>query len=335
MATQNLQIQDFGIGMDSADPFQSPVFTGMDDKGIGQELVVVGRYSIISPTVDAGAGTDTMSISLIVPLAISNSGSGEERFFPLEKIIPQQTIFIADEGIGSDESSSLSGVFHLDAADMGVGGEYLNLGAALLPELRDPLANEVAGAINLILNPSLEYGSIGTRGWTTDAGGILTRVEGDAWVGTWFGDVAIAGGSVIDIWTKIKSISGLRLNGVHWWVGSASIKGDVTEVKLRVVITYTDATTLNSSDTILVPTAGWQRIQTDPILQDQTKMIDSMELWVGAQRSAGATSIQLDGTQVEEAKTGGATPFVDGDQGEGHHWYGTEGYSISYREPMP
>lgn len=78
----------------------------------------------------------------------------------------------------------------------------------------------------------------------------------------------------------------------------------------------------------------WGRVETPVTTQTPGKTIDGIDLVVAVLQQAIPVSVNLDAAQIEEAVTGEATPYADGNQGAGYRWAGTPGLSMSVREPM-
>ena len=78
----------------------------------------------------------------------------------------------------------------------------------------------------------------------------------------------------------------------------------------------------------------WGLLETESQLQNSAKVLERIDLVLQVPQWSSAQTLRLDGAQIEEDLGDGATMFADGDQGAGHRWYGTPGFSVSVREPQ-
>jgi len=205
-----------------------------------------------------------------------------------------------------------------------------------LPVLTEPTVREIPGAINLVLNPSLEVDDVGTRGWT-NVGGTLSRNDSDSWSGLWSALVLVPAG-VGEVEIFIRSADGLSIEDVTPFVGSVYLEGDAAAVSVRLRITYLDGSTADfppsldpSDDPFVLSDISWGRAETEMIENDPAKSVNFLELIITVPQEASDVWIRADGAQIQMNEL---TTYVDGDQGAGHHWFGAPGFSVSWREPM-
>lgn len=330
MATVTIEPRSYGRGDDSVDPFQSPVFVGLDDASLAPDWLIVGAYAVLPAAVDAGSGSDTLAASVRHGVTIADEAAGSDALVLTAAVVVVVDLAMSDAGDGT-EALALAGTFTLTASDAGAGTETVSVGPPPLPVPSAALPGEIAGTVNLVRNPSLEYSDIGLRDWSSEAGITLTRDNATAWDRSWSALATVAAGAGSP-GVMVLSLGGIGFTGQRSYVGSIALLGTALLARIWLTLIYQDATSTIGELTDVVPTADWVRVETVPVAQNPAKMLDRIEFWTAVVQEAGVVTLRLDGAQIEEALSGGATPYVDGDQGEGHHWWGAEGWSVSYRE---
>ena len=329
MAQRNLDIRDVGASGDLLDVWANPIFFGFDDAGVSHDWAIVGRYAVLGVLADTGQSLDALRVNVGHGLAITDAGDASADSLALVfPVVVEVVLAIVDTGDAND-ALALNGVYALAITDVGASGDTLNVGQALLPLLRDPLPGEVPGAVNLVENPSLEAD---TRGWSTSAGATLDRVSDDPWSGDWHAAVTIAAGAGLPE-VRARSAEHLALDRIGAWVGSIAIQGDAAEARLLVRFTYQDGTEADREWAIVVPPVSWERVASEALPHDDARVLSRIDLVVAVPQTGAEQTLELDGAQIEDATTGGATGYVDGDQGDGYAWFGPEHASVSYREP--
>jgi hypothetical protein len=254
-----------------------------------------------------------------------SSGHLGRRFYPLE--IPSFLDTSEASGTGAVVLS-----MPLTGAGYAAHGAEGGLGFAM-PDLPDPTEFQVRGTINLVRNPSVEYDEIGLRDWSAGVGVAIARTDEDAWDGNFSvrGDVEVG---VLDPEIVVVSQSGLGIDRDAAWVGSFAMHADLTRVVTTLRFLYTDATDEYGEWTEVVPDPEWHLVTTGSMRHDTARVLDRVDLIIATPQEVDPTTIFLDGAQIEEDRGENVTPYADGDQGEGHTWSGTPGFSPSVRNPQ-
>lgn len=216
----------------------------------------------------------------------------------------------------------------------------------------DVLTVSVVRAGNRVANPSLE---VDTAGWMAINGAVIARVT----------DQMSHGIASLKVTPNATANSGVRYNLTPPVVANAGetvtlgamVKAPVgMNVQTRMVFRDAALAPLFFPSSALFPGTGdWQLVTQTAVAPANTANL-YFDIWRAGTSPIGdywidaavvlplaelptfddgaAKTLRLDGAQVEDATTGGATAYVDGDQGAGHVWFGAEHASVSYREPM-
>ncbi len=207
----------------------------------------------------------------------------------------------------------------------------------------------VVRAGNRILNPSLE---VNTTGWSGISGATITRDTVEVFHG--IASLRVSPSATDKSGTRYNSGPIVSLAGETITVGMW-IKAPIgMDNQLRVVFRNAALAELLVSISVAFPGTGeWQfvshtdvapatatnhyidvwRIGTAPVADFWIDAVQSLPYAELPSFDAGAAAtLRVDGAQIEDATTGGATPYVDGDQGDDSHWYGAPHASVSYRE---
>lgn len=339
MATVQLNIQDRGRSEDQAEMIV-PAFLSFQDFGLGADWSVLGaKQRVLSLMLDVGASAETLVIRRERGLAIADYGQSDDLATLVEAPKPVVSLEIVDVGTSPD-LAFLSYTAFIEIVDVGASADTASF-APEIPEVAPPSDGQSAGTVNLVRNPSLEDATVGLTDWTATDPDALTRTSAaEPWVGSYSARYAVApatGGHEV----TIQSIAGLadqRVGGT--WVGSVALRGDASFVTLMLALRYTDGTS-DLSETVLIDSSAprplnddWWPYATAPVAQDGAKNLSRLDLVVGTSAHGLLERIiRLDGAQIESAWNGGATPYADGDRGEGHRWTGAPHFSPSVREP--
>lgn len=201
---------------------------------------------------------------------------------------------------------------------------------AALPRPDVPEVGVVPGTINLIRNPSAERD---LTDWSS-ALALLDRDETDAIAGSASVSATLGpGASAYEV-----GIDSLRfvLAEAATWAGSIYVFApEPVDVAALLRFTYLDGGEADQ-DALVWPLAeGWSRIWTMTQAHDPERILLQIRLVAALpQHISELRTFLLDAAQIEEAVTGGPTPYADGDQGENHRWLGAEHNSPSEREPV-
>lgn len=257
--------------------------------------------------------------------------------------MPQARLAGSDTPTDVADGVRLSGRWALRLRDVATDdGERVWLGARVLPTLREPGPGEMPGTINLVENPSLEES---LSGWSATAGITLSRDDGDAWAGRWAAKLVVDAGAGSPV-ASVAGAGALGLSDETPWIGSVWAAGELGTVTVGLRFAYAAGadddgdTHLTDPDgdpdeDPLVPGPEWSRLTTLPTWPTAGRIVERVTLRIVVGQSGAAQTLWLDGAQLERAPWGGATPYVDGDQGAGCRWDGAPHGSLSVREPQP
>jgi hypothetical protein len=344
-------LTDRAGGTDSLDLLLAPIFLAGDDDALnGDSLAGLGPAAILRGLTDGGVTTDAGLVVIIHALDGSDAASSDD---------DAQTGYVLEVGgtdaaSGADVAISIGETIETEAGtdaavsdDLGQLTLTMNLAgsdaaastdwgefAFVMPVLRDPTETEVRGTVNLVRNPSLEYEVSDLMDWDAESGITIERSDDDAWDGDWSVLATVDNGAAEPA-ISVRSVSGLAIDRAATWVGSVALQGDAAAVTIFLRLTYSDASTANTEATEVVPTATWIRYGTIPEDHDPAKTLSRIELMlVVPQLVVDEQALWLDAAQIEEDRGENATPYADGDRGDGYRWVGTPGFSASVREPL-
>lgn len=277
MATQNLDIRDFAESGDWLDVWASPVFFGFDDVGESGDWALLGRYAVLGVLVSTGDDADALAAGVRHGVPIADAGDSADALALTAKVVPVVTFEAADEGDSAD-ALIVSGLFVLTIADAGNSADALNVGQALIPTLREPLPGEVAGAVNLVRNPSVETD---LTDWSADVGVTLARDGAEAWAGDWAAlatypaTVAMAAIHV----ATVREIGDAAAMAAA--IGSIAAKNDVPGLALRLTAQYQDASNASVLGAFAdAAAADWARLASEALMLDPAKTLDSLTVSV-------------------------------------------------------
>jgi hypothetical protein len=201
----------------------------------------------------------------------------------------------------------------------------------VLPQLLTAGPFDIPGTINYVLDPGYEHLSGGARGlgWSA-AGATLAADAGSAW---WGDASARANFAAAGQMVSISTIGGINTTNESWWTGSIRAKATTgsPSVRVRLAAVYADGTTIAGNERVLSLSGAWRVLETEPLRADPGRRLHRLELQVLA---TGATTVLLDGAQVEEGT--GATGFCSGSMGApAGVWLGPANQSPSWRQTRP
>lgn len=339
MATVNLVIAERSRSEDVADLLQDPQFLSFSDEASAADWAMLGaNVAVLGVMAEANSSADVGTYGVLRGFAVADTGRGDDLAQWLIVVVPAVDLALADVGASAD-LGTLSYIAALAIADVAVSRDAVDFAPAI-PLVREPVGDELRGTVNLARNPSLEYDEVDLADWSAEADIALTRTSAaEAWAGTYSGRAAVAAGAGTPA-VIVASQGGLLQTGYgRRWVASAALRGDADAVSLVLSLVYSDATT-DESDPVLIDAAAerplndsWWRYATEVWDQDPTKTLMRLDLLAEVPQHATEERIlRIDGVQFEEAVSGGATTYVDGDQGDGYVWTGAPGFSMSVRE---
>jgi hypothetical protein len=340
VATRYFTIHDSSRSADRATLLKSPRFFGFYDSSPSRDHAVFGmataRFRVFRFR-DSSPSDDRAQLNRLASFFAHDSSPSRDRaFFP--RIEVRTVAFALRDSSPSRDLAFLNRFASFAAHDSSPSRDTTRF-AILLPPIAVPTDEQQWGTINLVANPSLEYDEVDLRGWSASGDGALTRTAAaTAHVGEYSGRFAVEpAGAAPEV--RIYSVRGLSETGYsRRWVASVGLRGDVPEFSMTLIAVYRDGSS-DVSDTLFVDATSerplnddWYRYSTDPMSTDPVKFLEHFELFIETTSDPLVeTILRIDGAQIEEALSGGATPYVDGDQGEGTRWLGAPGRSHSMR----
>jgi hypothetical protein len=298
--------------------------------GMGATKVI--RATLLSPTAMAA---DSVGYPVLVAVLTSDA--------VLTAVVGSET------GIAPGETVEMVAVLTSETALVASALELTLLGAVLasrgemlaemqpsLPPIREPAWDELRGTVNLVRNASVENTDIGLLDWYAFGGVTLALDDTLAWHQTRSVEVTFPS-SGADAGFGVRTQGGLGITdtlGVLM-VGSLSLLGEITQIRVRMQATYSDATTddiLDDAFDLATTDDEWARVRSLSLELDPTKVLDFLALEVVHPTPDVESIMHADGVQIEQDRGDSATPFAQGDMGDGYAWLGLPGISMSLRE---
>lgn len=307
-----------------------PAWLFAESMNADADWAIVGNWAVLRGLVSTGNDATILSpLGLSVGLTIASPGDDLTSL----SLTQPATGLIAVDALASENDDATTLALLTDAALTSLLSANDDATTADLvppiPVIPAAGLDEIAGTVNLVRNPSLESEVFGTDDWATSAG-TLTRDNATAWAGDWSALLTATGSPTV----TVQSYPALRVAGGGSYIGS--LVSDAFPLSLSLRAVYSDATTDDSdAATLDAGTGSWQRLATAVLTTNPAKTLMRLELRAGLSLGIGGGSVRFDGAQIEEAVTGEATPYADGDQGDGFWWAGVPDFSVSVREPRP
>ena len=245
---------------------------------------------------------------------------------------------VASELAGGVEADlEATGGLRVPAFFRGASEWELEVGASIgfaFPELSDPLAGELAGVVNLFVNPSFESGLDGA----SPSGSVIVQVaDGTAWTGDAHLLWTIPAGSFGSL--TLFSLDHLSVDAEDGesWLSVARVRAPVgVSVEGHLGFWYEDGSyselTSPVDPIVFDGDAAWQ-----PMLVGGARAGDlplrRLQLVLSFDnQTVDPVDVSVDGVQLARLGPGSET-YADGDQGAGHAWLGVPHNSPSVRQP--
>lgn len=314
-----------------------PKYLSLDAEGTSQTNVAgIGARVVLRFLAAQGENAQSIRTIVGVPFAVQAFGDGSVTW---SLNLPDRlAAAVAFQAQGENAVIVPALMLGLPPVQAIGAGETLAEFAPFLPAIREPAWNEIRGTVNLVRNASLENVSVGLLDWYAFNGASIAADDTIAWHGLRSVQVTFPS-SGADAGFGVRSEHGLGITGVLnvAMVGSLSLLGAITQIRVRLVATYTDATTDSILDAAFdLSTTGddWLRAISLSLAINPAKVLDYVALEVVHPVPDAVTVIHADGAQIEQDLGEGATPFAQGDMGDDYRWLGQPGLSMSLRETM-
>ena len=290
-------------------------------------LTGIGLDSSVTMEAAGGSLADLVTVALGTGLALAVAGSAEAQLAGLYGTggvlsVPElQGVALAGAAAACDLT-----VAWFASGDAGGGSAAACSFAFPLPLVRDPIGDEYPGTVNLVLNPSLEYGTAG--GWS---GTSLARDAAVGWSGGASARVSRTGAGSVT--AAVTTVEGLGLSG-QAFAGQVMVASDVAgtaTAALAAIGGAGEAVGTASEPVTLSGTGGWARL-TCWVAGTEGVGVERLELRISGLLD-GTGQVWLDGAQIEADRGYRETQYADGDAGDGCRWSGEPGASVSVREP--